>query len=151
MRIPQLIYNAQQQLSKARIIAKKEVDADSMAHLEAIINAAQPVSSDDLAQQRLVKGLYNEDKNAFMRFAKGKSFEGILLWTESRAIVSLLGLKNMVYISWDNVEKMYRVSEFIKGAEREGRSRRPTREPQLPASLAEANNVVDAEASQPAV
>jgi hypothetical protein len=116
MRIPQLLYTAQQQVAKARIVAKKEVDADSLAHLEAIINAAQPSSPEDLAQQRLIKGLYSEDKNAFMRFVKGKKFESVLLWTESRAIISYLGLKGVVYIRWDNDEKIYRVSEFVKPA-----------------------------------
>jgi hypothetical protein len=113
MRIPQLLFNAQQQLSKARIVSKKEVDDDSMAHLENILNAAQPVEPEDLAQQRLIKGLYSEDKNAFMRFARGKSFACILLWTESRAITTFLGLKGVVYIRWANDEKMYRVSKFV--------------------------------------
>lgn len=114
MRIPQSLHNAKVQLERARLVTKKEVDDDSMRHLESIINAAQPNTEEERTQQKLIKGMYNDDKNAFLRFARGKSFESILLWTESRAIINYLGLRNIVYIRWDNEAHSYSVTKFVK-------------------------------------
>jgi len=117
MRIPQSLHNAKIQLEKARLATKKEVDEDSMRHLESIINAAQPGTDEERTQQKLIKGMYNDDKNGFLRFVRGKSFEPILLWTESRAIINYLGLRNIVYIRWDNEARAYVVSKFVKREE----------------------------------
>jgi hypothetical protein len=91
---------------------RRETDPESLEYFQNILNAAQPVTNDELVLSRFVKYLYNENKHKFTSFIKKTNYECLMLWTESKYIVQHFGLKGRVYIKWVDPVTLYIVQQF---------------------------------------
>lgn len=112
MKLPRVLYSCYNLIKKSRAVVKKENDDEALVYFQNILNDAQPKSAEDVILHRFVKGMYNENKHRFMSFIKNTSFECLVLWTESRCIVNVLGLRGLVYAKWNGPETLYSVTKF---------------------------------------
>lgn len=112
MRLPKALFVGYNLLKRSRTAVKKNNDDDALSYFKKILNAAQPSSPEDLLLHRFVKGMYNENKYKFLSFIKNTSYECLVLWTESKAIVNALGLRGVIYIKWSGKDTLYQINAF---------------------------------------
>lgn len=113
MRLPATLYGGYAKLKKSRLVGNKLSDPEALEYFEKNLNAAQPQNDEEQRLYQLVKSMYVGNKGPFMKYINATSkFRCLVLWTESRAIVNDLGLRNVAYVRWDNTNKNYSVSEF---------------------------------------
>jgi len=111
MKLPKSLHVGYNMLKRSRLILRREVDDDSLNYFNSIMNEALPRSADD-AIYYFVKGMYNENKAKFISFIRNTNLECLVLWTDSRAIVRMLGLRGLVYIKWVGREGVYQISRY---------------------------------------
>lgn len=112
MKLPSSVYGGFNLMKKSRVVMKKATDDDALEYFKKILNAAQPTTDEDMILYKFVKGLYNENRYKFMSFIKNMSFECLVLWTESKAIINALNLRGVVYLKWTGKETLYDVTKF---------------------------------------
>ena len=112
MKLPKTLVVGHSLLKKSRLVTRKVNDEEALSYFQSILNEAQPKTPEDHILHHFVRGLYNKNKNRFLKFIKDSEFEYLVLWTESLAIVNFLGLRGVVYIKWTGKDTLYSVSEF---------------------------------------
>lgn len=112
MSLPKNLFRGYQQLKNSRLVQKRSTDADALTHFQTILNAAQPANEKEQIIYDLVKLMYNADKRAFLQMVRKNKLACLVLWTESRAIVDFLNLRQIAYIKWNGRETLYSVTEF---------------------------------------
>lgn len=112
MRLPNNLFNGYKLLERSRVVNKKDRDEDALSYFEGILNKAQPSNDAEVPLRQLVRDLYFKNPGKFRSLIRGTSLECLVLWTESKAIVEMLGLRGVVYIKWNGPQNGYSVTEF---------------------------------------
>ena len=112
MKVPKSPYNAYNQLKKARLVTKKNVDEEALAYFETALNRAYPKDDDEFTLYFFIRGLYYENKYKFISFIRNTRFECLVLWTEWRNIVDFLRLRGVVNIKWQPSSKNFKVTKY---------------------------------------
>jgi hypothetical protein len=73
-----------------------------------LLNTSTPQLESDNNYKEIIKYLYRKNPRDFYKLVITSRIKNIILWTESKCIVSHFGLRNIVYIKWDNDENMYK-------------------------------------------
>jgi hypothetical protein len=106
--IPAYLFESYSNIIKCNLIANKNINNESVAEFQDLLNASIPKTESDINYKEVIKYLYRKNPINFYKLIITSRLNNIVLWTESKCIVSHFGLKNIVYIKWDKVESMYK-------------------------------------------
>lgn len=116
LRLPKKLFIGYKYLKKSRLVLKNATDQEALSYFQNILNEAQPQTPEEKTLHKFWRGLYNVNRRKVLSLIRSeRSFEPLLLWTESRAIVNSLGLKGVVYIRWTD-DNLYEVTKFVSNA-----------------------------------
>ena len=117
LRLPKKLFIGYKYLKKSRLVLKNATDQEALSYFQNILNEAQPQTPEEKTLHKFWRGLYNVNRRKVLSLIRSeRSFEPLLLWTESRAIVNSLGLKGVVYIRWTD-DNLYEVTKFVSSTD----------------------------------
>ena len=112
MKLPKSLVNGYNSLRRSRAVVKKDNDEKALTYFQNFLNNSQPQGNEEKVLHRFVRGLYYENKRKFLFFIRYTSFECLVLWTETRAIMKFLGVEGIINIRWQNESRTFQVMEF---------------------------------------
>ena len=106
--IPSYLFDSYSDIIKCDLIANKILSDESVMEFQQLLNMAIPESEADTNYKEIIKFLYRKNPRDFYKLLISSRLKNIILWTESKCIVSHFGLRNIVYIKWDKDENIYK-------------------------------------------
>ena len=104
-------------IKSLKLLTEKKFNSEDMATLAELLNGALPQTEMDKGQARLVRFLANKltPKGVAELFNRA-GCPGLILWTDSKTIISRLPLTKLVYLQWNNENQKYIVEEYTPRA-----------------------------------
>jgi len=106
--IPSYLFEAYDNIIKCNLISNKVLTDDSVMEFQSLLNTSIPHTESDINYKEVIKYLYRKNPCDFYKLIISSRLKNIVLWTESKCIVSHFGLRNIVYIKWDKDDVMYK-------------------------------------------
>jgi hypothetical protein len=106
--IPSYLFDSYNDIIKCDLILNKNLSDESVMEFQHLLNTSTPKSESDNNYKDIIKYLYRKNPRDFYKLIITSRIKNIILWTESKCIVSHFGLRNIVYIKWDNDENIYK-------------------------------------------
>lgn len=106
--IPSYLFEAYDNIIKCNLISNKVLTNDSVMEFQNLLNTSIPQTESDINYKEVIKYLYRKNPCEFYKLIISSRLKNIVLWTESKCIVSHFGLRNIVYIKWDKDDDIYK-------------------------------------------
>lgn len=107
--LPRRLQSNYRSIMNGNLVQSKVMDENSLRLLQALLNESQAQDQDESLIQKTVQFLYRQNTSSFYKFLTKNKLAYVVLWTESKCIVRHLGLQGLVYIRWNQDERMYEV------------------------------------------
>ena len=105
--LPRRLQSNYKSIMTSNLIQNKVLDETNIGLLQALLNEAQAKCAEEGLIQRTVQFLYRQNTSSFYKFLVKNKMAHVVLWTESKCIVRHLGLQGLVYIRWNQEERIY--------------------------------------------
>jgi len=104
---PATLYDAYRKIRSCRLVARREVDDDSVKHFEHYLNASIPSTEREIGAKEVVRACFQTmGYKAYFKLIKTTKMECCILYLDPRSIITFLGIIGLVYVneSEDEVE-----------------------------------------------
>lgn len=95
-----------QKISKCPVVVNRSLEKKYVQQFERLLNEVQK-----LPERDVIRALYKINPDAIMSliYNNKNHMEPLILFTESKKIVSYFGIRKLIYISWDRENNVYNV------------------------------------------
>ena len=116
MTLPKRLYDLYRAVQRCRLVQENNTSPKFLSEFESYLNKAQPENATEKNYQEMIKSIYHCNPNEFMKYMcrSDTRVGSLILWTESKRIVSYFGLRGKVHISWNKDTQKYKVSKYLE-------------------------------------
>ncbi len=114
MSLPKVLVESYKAICECELVKNKDASQENINVFKTLLNNAQKATSKYLEYRYIIKSMYLNNPNNFMRYISNKhnKVEPLILWTESKRIIHAFDLYNMVHLIWNKGEQQYEVIPY---------------------------------------
>lgn len=101
------------------VVKRKETSDAAIQEFERLLNVSMPTNAYERGVYDTVRATYQAVGGDYIYAIQRRNWQHYVLYTEGKNIVSMLRIRDIVYLQWNNEEKKYMVSRNKNSAPRQ--------------------------------
>lgn len=116
MALPHVLVSSYNAIKSCKLVTDHDASPENIAEFKQLLNTAQQATPKYADYRFITKSMFLNNPRNFIHYIMNPNNKvaPLLLWTDNKHIINVLGLHGIVYLTWIKAAQQYDVTLYVK-------------------------------------